>query len=218
MNSVHDIGGMHGFGPMVIEDNEPVFHAYWHGRVFALRMACAFHRKWNADMGRYARERMPPAEFLAATYYERGLYGLETLLVESGLVGAEELATGQATTPSKDSPTLAPGDIPKIVRSRRHQRLEDDVPPRFKVGDCVMAKNINPIGHTRLPRYARGRRGVIDRDHGVFVFADSNAMTRDKKPQHLYSVRFAASELWGHGVSAIDSAYLDLWDDHLEPA
>ena len=90
--------------------------------------------------------------------------------------------------------------------------------PRYKVGDVVTAKNINPIGHTRMPRYVRGRRGVIDRDHGVFVFADSNAMTREKKPQHLYSVRFTASELWGESASSIDSAYLDLWDDHLAPA
>jgi len=218
MNSIHDMGGMHGLGPIVIEQDEPVFHDRWHGRVFALRMACAFHRKWNADMGRYARERMPALEFLAASYYERGLYALETLLVESGLVGADELATGRPAATGKGAPMLAPDAIPAIVRSRRHQRVDVDVAPGFKVGDHVMARNINPVGHTRLPRYARGRRGVIDRDHGVFTFADSNAMTRDKKPQHLYSVRFAATELWGSAASPRDSAYLDLWDDHLQPA
>ena len=218
MNSIHDMGGMHGLGPIVIEHDEPVFHDRWHGRVFALRMACAFHRKWNADMGRYARERMPALEFLAASYYERGLYALETLLVESGLVGVDELATGQAAATVKGAPTLSPDAIPAIVRSRRHQRVDVDAAPRFKVGDHVMARNINPVGHTRLPRYARGRRGMIDRDHGVFTFADSNAMTRDKKPQHLYSVRFAATELWGSAASPRDSAYLDLWDDHLQPA
>ena len=218
MNSVHDMGGMHGFGPIVIDESKSVFHENWHGRIFALRMACAFHRKWNADMGRYARERMPPADFLAASYYERGLYSLETLLVENGLISSEELKTGRATSVSKNAPTLQVADIPKIVRSRRRTRIQEDVPPSYKVGDFVMAKNINPIGHTRMPRYVRGRRGVIDRDHGVFVFADSNAMTREKKPQHLYSVRFTASELWGDNFSLIDSIYLDLWDDHLEPA
>jgi len=218
MNSIHDMGGMHGMGPLVIEHDEAVFHERWQGRVFAMRMACAFHRKWNADMGRYARERMPPAEFLAASYYERALYALERVLVENGLVGEDELAGGQATSTAKGAPTLQPEQVATIVRTRRRARLDDDVAPLFKVGDAVCARNIHPEGHTRLPRYARGRRGIIDRDHGVFAFADSNAMTRDKKPQHLYSVRFAATELWGSAVSPHDSAYLDLWDDHLEPA
>ena len=218
MNSIHDIGGMHGFGPVVIEHDDAVFHEYWHGRVFALRMACAFHRKWNADMGRYARERMPALEFLNASYYERGFYALETLLVESGLITAEEHKTGRAADASKAAASLRPDAIPAIVRSRRRARVNEDVAPHFKVGDQVIARNINPLGHTRLPRYARGRRGVIDRDHGVFTFADTNAMTRDKKPQHIYSVRFAATELWGSGASPRDAAYLDLWDDHLELA
>ncbi len=217
MNGVHDLGGMHGFGPMVIKPNEPMFHAYWESRVFALRLACGFHRKWNADMGRYARERMPPVAFLSASYYERGLYALEQLLVGSTLINAQELQAGRAEAVTHDGPLLQPGDIPQLVRSRRQMRLDEPVRARCKVGDKVMARNINPIGHTRMPRYVRGRSGVIDRDHGVFTFADSNAMTRDKKPQHLYSVRFAAIELWGDAASPRDSVYVDLWDDHLKP-
>ena len=107
MNSVHDMGGMHGFGPLVIEESESVFHENWHGRIFALKMACAFHRKWNTDMGRYVRERMPPADFLSASYYERTLYSLETLLVENGLVSSEEMKMGRAQFAFKDSHTTS---------------------------------------------------------------------------------------------------------------
>jgi len=216
MNSIHDMGGMHGFGPVVAETNEPVFHEPWHGRVFAMRMACAFHRRWNADMGRYARERMPPAAFLAASYYERALYALEVLLVENDLLSSEELSTGCATAKAEASGVLEPSAIAAIVRSRRKTRVDVEVSPRFKVGDHVMSSNAQPFGHTRLPRYARGRQGVIDRDHGVFTFADTHAMTRDRKPQHLYSVRFAAAELWGSEASPRDGIYLDLWDDYLQ--
>lgn len=218
MNSIHDIGGMHGFGPVVAEESAHVFHEPWHGRVFAMRMACAFHRRWNADMGRYARERMPPTQFLTASYYERAQYALEVLLVESGLLSSTELANGRKEYAVEVSGVLSPDAVAAIVKSRRKARIDDvAVAPRFRVGDRVLSSNAQPLGHTRLPRYARGREGVIDRDHGVFTFADTNAMTRDRKPQHLYSVRFAASELWGSSASPKDAVYLDLWDDHLAP-
>jgi hypothetical protein len=182
MNGMHDLGGMHGMGPVVIEKNEPVFHATWEQRVFALRLACIYHRKWNGNMNRYAVERMP--------------------------------ATGRADVAG----VLGIDGLDALLRNRIRARREEDVPPKFKAGDTVMARNHHPLGHTRLPRYARGRRGVIDRDFGVFIFPDSSAMTGDSKPQHLYNVRFAARELWGDTASARDSVYVNLWDDHLDPA
>jgi nitrile hydratase len=103
-----------------------------------------------------------------------------------------------------------------LTRGDRH-RMDADAPPRFKPGDRVRTRNIHPTGHTRLPRYARGRLGVIDRDHGVFVFADMSGDGRGKIPQHVYSVRFTAQELWGPVASPRDSIYIDLWDDHLDP-
>ena len=219
MNGVHDMGGMHGMGPVEIEKDEPVFHSEWEARVLALNLAAGFHRKWNIDMGRYAREQMPPAEYLATSYYEHWLYGLRKLLVEQGLVTAKELETGRADGQAQAARALTVPEVPKFLRNRRAARIVDvDVAPKFKPGDHVLARNINPIGHTRLPRYARGKHGVIDRDHGVFIFADTNAMTRDRKPQHCYSVRFTARELWGPDASARDSVNVDLWDDHLEPA
>lgn len=218
MNGVHDLGGMHGFGPVEIEPHEPVFHSAWEARVFALNFASRYLGKWNIDMARYAREQMPPADYVAASYYERWLFGLERLLVEQGLVTAKELASGRAEVSAEEARVLRSPDVAKFVADGRSGRLDVEAAPRFKPGDPVLARNIDPVGHTRLPRYARGRRGVVERDHGVFIFPDTHAMSRDKKPQHCYSVRFAARELWGPSASDHDSVHLDLWDDHLDPA
>jgi nitrile hydratase len=216
VNGVHDMGGMHGMGLVLIEKDEPVFHARWEARVYALQRATGFLGKWNIDMSRFSRERMPPAEYLAATYYERWLFGLQTLLVEQGLVTAQELATGRAATKAGETAVLRGSDVAARMRGRLSARLAADVRSKFKPGDPVVARTINPAGHTRLPRYVRGRRGTIHVDHGVFTFPDTNAMSRDPKPQHCYSVRFDARELWGPHVAARDSVYLDLFDDYLD--
>ena len=218
MNGVHDMGGMHGMGPVEIEKDEPVFHAGWEARTYALTIACGSHRKWNIDVSRHSRERMPPADYLAATYYERWLFGLRTLLVEQRLVTARELETGRAEGQADPAGVLRVDQVENFLANRIRARVDVEVAPRFRAGQSVVARNIHPSGHTRLPRYARGRRGVIDRDYGVFIFPDTNAMTRDKKPQHLYGVRFSARELWGPAASARDSVYVNLWDDHLDPA
>jgi nitrile hydratase len=215
VNGVHDMGGMHGMGPVVIEKDEPVFHTGWEARVYAMQRASSFLGRWNTDMSRFSRERMPPADYLAATYYERWLFGLQTLLVEEGLVTAQEVATGRAAT--KGVPVaLSASAAAALSRGRASARVAADVPARFKPGDAVVARKINPVGHTRLPRYVRGRRGTINLDHGVFTFPDTNAMSRDPKPQHCYSVRFTARELWGPQAAARDSVYLDLFDDYLD--
>ena len=219
MNGVHDMGGMHGMGPVEIEKNEPVFHAEWEKRVFAMNLAAGVAVKWNIDMGRYAREQMPPAEYLGTTYYEHWLFGIKKLLVDLGVVTPKELETGRAEGQARDVRVLRAPEIPTFLVNRRHARILDvEVAPKFKPGDRVITHNDHPIGHTRLPRYARDKHAVIDRDHGVFIFADTNAMTRDRKPQHCYSVRFTARELWGPDASARDSVHVDLWDDHLDPA
>jgi nitrile hydratase len=218
MNNVHDMGGMHGFGAVEIEHNEPVFHARWEERTFALTLAAEALGRWNLDMSRYAREQMPPTEYLRASYYECWLWRLRKLLVERGLASEGELQTGRAESKAGAARPLRVEDLPRLLQNRRGARMDDAVAPKFKAGDLVRARNLNPIGHTRLPRYARGRQGVIERDHGVFVFADANAMGMGKKPQHVYSVRFPARELWGPDASARDSVFVDLWDDHLDPA
>jgi nitrile hydratase len=218
VNGVHDMGGMHGMGPIVHEADEPVFHHEWERRAFAITMAAGFLGEWNIDMSRYAREVMPPADYLRASYYERWLWGLEYLLVERGLVSREEIERGAPREGRQDPRVLKAEDVEKVLRKSKGARVAVSVPPRFRPGDRVVARNLNPAGHTRLPRYVRGRRGAIARDHGVFIFPDTHAAGLGPKPQHLYSVRFEARELWGPEASPRDAVYLDLWDDYLDPA
>jgi nitrile hydratase subunit beta len=218
MNGIHDLGGMHGFGPVNPEPNEPVFHHEWERRAFALNLAAGFLGRWNIDMGRYAREHMPPAEYLATTYYEHWLYGLERLLVEKNLVTAKELETRRSQGPGTLK-ALSPADVPKAVRNRRAARMDDRLAAaRFKAGDRVRTKNLNPTGHTRLPRYARDKLGVIDRDHGVFIFADAHAASGEKVPQHCYAVRFEGRELWGADAGPRDAVFVDCFEPYLDPA
>jgi len=118
----------------------------------------------------------------------------------------------------KATPPLTADKVPAVLRTGALASRDVAVAARFQVGQPVRARNIHPDGHTRLPRYARGHVGTVDRDHGVYVFPDTNAHFLGEKPQHVYSVRFAARELWGDQASARDSVYIDLWDDYLEPA
>jgi len=228
VNGAHDLGGMHGFGPVTTERDEPVFHAEWERRAFALTLAMGSWRRWNLDMSRHAREQMPPAEYLATSYYEHWLFGLERLLVEHGFVAPAELAArrrgaagdGTAAHPPAGGPlrgALCAAEVVPALQNRRAARRDEPVPPKFAPGDAVVARNLHPAGHTRIPRYVRGRRGVIDRDHGVFVFPDTHAAGLGPKPQHVYAVRFAARELWGPDASPRDSVFVDLWDDYLDP-
>jgi nitrile hydratase beta subunit len=218
MNGVHDMGGMHGMGPIEYESSEPVFHARWEGLAFALNRAMGAWRKWNLDASRHGIERLAPAEYLRMSYYEKWTARLEKLLVEHGLVTPEEMATGKpAPGFSKPMPPLTAEQVRALGKGRPASR-NVPVAPLFQVGQRVRARNINPTGHTRLPRYARGKVGMIDRDHGVYVFPDTNAHFLGEKPQHVYSVRFAARELWGDQAAPRDAVYVDLWDDHLEPA
>lgn len=219
MNGIHDMGGMQDMGPVQPEKNEPVFHQPWEGRVFALNQALGAWRKWNIDASRHQRELIPPADYLRMSYYEKWLTALMELLVNRGLVTRAELESG---TPEAGSPKATPPVTAETVAALLAQgkpvRRDVPVAARFKAGQHVRARNINPTGHTRLPRYARGKVGTVERDHGVFVFPDTNAHFLGEKPQHLYSVRFTARELWGEEAAPRDAVYVNLWDDHLEPA
>jgi nitrile hydratase len=219
MNGVHDMGGMHGMGPIEHEPNEPVFHTRWEARAFALTLAMGAWRKWNIDASRHSRELIPPAEYLRMSYYEKWIAGLVELSIKAGLITREEAESG---SPAQGSPPATPpltADKVATTLAKGGPASRDvAVAPRFQVGQRVRARNIHPAGHTRLPRYARGKVGMIDRDHGVHVFPDSNAHFLGEKPQHVYSVRFAARELWGEQASPHDAVYIDLWDDHLDAA
>ena len=221
MNGGHDLGGIHGLGPIDPEPQaeEPVFHADWERRVFGLVLATSALGRWNIDMARHSRERQHPADYLHNTYYENWLTGLERLLVETGLVSDRELAAGEAEDggdPEARGRVLHAQEIRRVSAGTSYE-VEADGPPRFKAGDRVRARNQHPSGHTREPRYIRGRTGVVHEHQGCHVFPDRNA-AGTRVGRHLYSVRFEASELWGEDAAANAAVYLDLWEDYLEPA
>ncbi len=219
MNSVHDMGGTHGMGSIQYERNEPVFHEPWEARVFALNRAMRAWRKWTTDASRHAVELIPAPDYLRMSYYEQRLHSLVELMVKSGLVTRTEVENGRPAPGSpKATPALIASAVPGMLAKGRPKNRKVRVAARFKVGQRVRARNIHPNGHTRLPRYARGKLGTIHLDHGVYVFPDTNADSLGEKPQHLYSVGFAARELWGEQASSRDAVYLDMWDDYLECA
>lgn len=216
MNGVHDMGGMHGLGPVAPEADEPVFHADWERRVFAMNIASP--TRGNIDEGRHQRELIPGPDYLRMSYYEKWFAGVCGLLVKHGIVTPEELASGRADPAApKATPRLASGDVTAAL-SHQGSYLREGPQAQFKPGDRVRARNLNPTGHTRLPRYVRGRVGVIERLHGVQVFPDSHAHGGGDDPRPLYLVRFTAQELWGPDASPRDSVSLDLWEPYLERA
>jgi len=213
------MGGMHGMGPIIEEKNEPVFHHEWEGRIFAMNQAMRAWRKWNLNASRHSRELIPPADYLRMSYYERWVAGLVDLIVQSGLTTRAEIESGVPAAGSvKAVPALTVDKAVALVAKGMPASRNVNLAARFHAGQRVRARNINPVGHTRLPRYARTKLGTIQRDYGVFVFPDTNPHGNGENPQHVYSVRFAARELWGDQALPQDSVYVDMWDDYLEPA
>src|SRR5262245_59611416 len=187
MNGIHDMGGMHGMGPIEYETDEPVFHAPWEGRAYAITRLMAAWRKWNLDTTRHSRELIPPAEYLRSSYYEKWIAGLIELMVQHGLVTPTEVETGKAAEGSrKATPPLTAGMVAAMIAKGGPTARDIPVPARFKPDDRVRVRNIHPTGHTRAPRYTRGKSGIVSRDHGVFVFPDTNAHFLGEKPQHVY--------------------------------
>ncbi len=219
MNGAHDMGGMHGFGPVRPEPDEPVFHAEWEKRALALTLAMAMPGGWNIDASRFARENRDPAEYLAMSYYQIWFAGLETLLKERDLVTDDEIVVGHGLHPPKPvKRTLSPDDVLKVLHRGRPTERDTNTKAAFKAGDKVRAKNINPVTHTRLPRYVRGHVGVIERVIGCHVFPDSNATGAGENPQWLYTVRFGGRELWGLDGDPTSAVSVDAWEPYLEPA
>jgi nitrile hydratase beta subunit len=215
VNGVHDMGGMHGLGPVAPEPDEPVFHAEWERRVHALVIASP--TRGNIDAGRHRRELIPGPDYLRMTYYEKWFAALTEMLLRGGVITAEELASGaRDPAAAKATPRLAPQDVaPALARAGSYRR-DTTSAPAFRAGDKVRARNLNPAGHTRLPRYVRGRMGVVERCHGAHVFPDSHAHGGGEDPRPLYTVRFTARELWGPDAAERDSVSLDLWEPYLE--
>ena len=217
MDGVHDMGGMHGMGPVETEENEPVFHAGWEKRIFAMNNAVGALGVRNIDESRHARERMNPGKYLSSSYYEIWLDGLIRILSEKGLVSEAELSGAVRPQPVRISlkPKWSAESVIQVMSKGARTIRQEGKTASFKVGDVVRGRNIHPTGHTRLPRYVRGHKGEIIADYGLHVFADANALKKENH-QHLYNVRFTSRELWGEDGTDGDYVYLDLWDDHLE--
>jgi len=216
MNGVHDMGGMQDMGPIRHENDEPVFHTHWEGRVYAMDRALSAFKRWNIDAWRHDIELLAPTDYLRMTYYEKWLTAIEGRIVKYRFVTKEELESGR---PTPDSSKATPAYTAAMARANRRSfpsSKDPSIVPLFQVGQRVRARNIHPLGHTRLPRYARGKIGEIVQDHGVYTFPDSNSRFQGEKRQHVYSVRFTSRELWGESASPRDSVHLDLWDDYLE--
>jgi nitrile hydratase len=219
MNGVHDMGGMHGLAPLVVEQDEPVFHEPWEGRMYALLNAVGAWGRWNIDAVRQQQERMPAADYLRSSYYQRWLFTVIELAVQHGLVTREEIESGH---PAPGAPKLSPPlQASMVVGLRRRggpKTRSVERQPLYRPGDTVRTRNIHPLTHTRLPRYARDKVGVILASRGAHVFPDTNAQLRGENPQPLYTVRFAARALWGDAANPLDTVCLDLWEDYLEAA
>ena len=217
MNGIHDMGGMQGMGPIEYENNEPVFHAAWEARVYAMNRAVTATGKVKLGL-RPPIESLTAFEYLRMSYYEKWLISLTERMVVSGLVTRAEIESGHiAEGSAKFVPAVTAADVPVFMRRIPPMR-KDQIAPRFQVGQRVRARNINPVTHTRLPRYVRGKAGTIQRDRGVATLPDTNVYGLGENPQHIYSVRFSARELWGEQAALEDAVYLELWDDYLEPA
>jgi len=217
-NTIHDMGGMHGFGPVVAEPHEPPFHEAWEGRVLAMQRAMGYTRLWTIDGGRASLESLPPITYLSSSYYERWFLGLEKRVVAHGLVGEDELAAGRSLRPGvRLNRKLTTEDVPRTM-SRGDFERPAAAPARFKAGDRVRTRNINPVTHTRLPRYTRGKTGVVEAVRGCHVFPDSAAIGGGDNPQWLYTVVFTARELWGEEADHSIKVSIEAFEPYLVPA
>lgn len=223
MNGVHDMGGMHGFGPIVKDD--AAFHSPWELRLRAIANALIRRGVYNDDEFRRAIESLQPAQYLSLPYFERWLAAVQALLVEKGRLTADEMneliqtlsqnpaGVERARRSDDRALTKTVAEAPQTARASDRAAAA-----RFRVGDTVVTRNLHTKEHTRLPRYLRGKTGAISRVHGVYALPDTNAHGRGPNPEHVYSVRFVARDIWGDIAAPNDRLFIDLWESYLEPA
>jgi nitrile hydratase len=233
MNGIHDLGGMHGFGKISHTPDEPVFRSEWEGRVCAMFLSVSGAGYMNIDEWRHAMERMDPVQYLSVSYYEHWLHGMETLLYEKGIIAVADLeakisqikgsearhrSEAIADRREQSGPTVLTSDmVAGALKVGKTSRVDVPVEARFKVGQRVRARNLHPLGHTRLTRYVRGKVGIVEADYGVFTLPDTMAHGNIPTPQHVYRVSFTAHELWGPEANPKNSYRVGLWDDYLDP-
>ena len=210
---------MHGFGLLPLEDNEPVFHAEWEARICGTLLSSLGLFGVSLDNVRSRMEHMPPGQHLKSGYYDKWLYALEQLTVEKGICSQADLdalARGEDVALEKDMDPIPTEGILGFIATGASAERQIDTTAKFAVGDRVRAKNINPEGHTRLPRYVRGHMGVITGDHGGQIYPEVSARLEGDGPERLYTVQFTARELWGEDANPNDTLCIDLWEPYLE--
>ncbi len=226
MNGGADLGGMMGFGPVIEEPDEPNFHAQWEERVLGITVALGACGQWNIDQSRFARESLPPAIYLSSSYYEIWYRGIVKLLKQNHMISDKELATAQASLPRVDEcNALLPENVEATLMAGSPANRKSDQPAAFDVGQQVRTINIHPETHTRLPRYARDKTGIISKVHGVHVLPDTSAVGQGEQATWLYKVSFDAQTLWGdtrvneqvnNKATNKDKVHLDLWQPYLK--
>ena len=219
MNGIHDMGGMQGFGPIDREENEPLWHAPWEPRMFAVGSALGAWGRWPIDASRGQIESMGAEAYLRSGYYEKRLPATIANAIRHGLITAREAETGQPDPAApKATPPLTADMVDGAMKRGSPTARATERQAAFQIGDAVRTRNLNPETHTRLPRYARDKPGVIVLLHGAHVFPDTNALLQGENPQPLYTVKFRARDLWGEAANPRDTVCIDLWEDYLEPA
>ncbi|MEX0368775.1 MAG: nitrile hydratase subunit beta [Ruegeria sp.] len=225
MTRVHDMGGRFGDGPVEPEgEDAPVFAEDWHARALAVTLAAGALGQWNIDVSRHARERLSPRDYTRFSYYEKWLSGLADLLVETGVLTEEDLrGAGNDEPHTLAQRALTAEAVPGVLAKGGPVDRGEGPAPLFSAGQAVRTHipSDNALvtgGHTRLPHYAAGALGYVERLHGNHVFPDSNAHGLGEAPEPLYAVRFHARELWAHPEHPEDEVVLDLWQSYLAPA
>jgi nitrile hydratase len=217
MNSVHDMGGTDGWGPVRPEHHEQPFHERWEGRVLALQRAMGYARLWTIDQSRAALESLDPIVYLTASYYKKWFLGLEQQVQAHGLAGADEIAAGTSLRHGAALPhMLSPAAAGSLTRGEYARPAT--VAALFSAGDRVRTRNLNPHTHTRLPRYARDKAGTVEANRGCHVFPDSAATGAGENPQWLYTVVFAARDLWGDDADPSIRVSIEAFEPYLLPA
>jgi nitrile hydratase len=211
-----DLGGQDGYGRVIPEGEDELFHAAWEPQALSLTLAMGATGAWNIDMSRSARETLP--DYPALSYYEIWIKALEKLLIERGLVGPDEIAAGRMLHPARPGlPVLRARDVPSVLAKGSATLRPATVPARFAVGESVRLRAAAVAHHTRLPGYARGKIGHIDQVRGAHVFADLHAQGLGEQPCWLYTVVFSGRELWGSAAAANHRVSIDAWEPYLEP-
>lgn len=222
MNGIHDLGGMDGFGSVPYADPSETFHHRWEGETYAAFVATLGNEIASIDEFRHSIERIPPAQYLESSYYDRWATAIARLLLENGVIDPEAFAartaafeTGEATVPEREDPDLLPRLAAGVTASYESDATAGE--PSFAVGDEVIVRNDHPEGHTRCPRYARRARGTIVAERGANVLPDARAHGEDAA-EPLYQVAFDGRELWGEDADPDLEVTIDLWESYLEPA